>query len=308
MRKKILYCGLVAAFLSGCNQEVRQPVVRYESVPEIDKSVNVTGAAGELKRLTYGGPEELVSSVSKDGNWILMDTYSIENGVKSKIIIQKLNTVTSQKMILSPMNSSNERAVWSQNDSKFIFTTDKAGVIIAESMGVNGENGVRFITTSALGKAYSPHYNEVNKEITFVLNGSIAIVNLDGYQIRMYGEGELPKFSHDGKKVLFIRSDGNYRHIFIMNQDGTSLIQLTTETSNDYEAVWSPDDKKIVFISDRANKHNHLFVIDVDGRNLTQLTDGNYNVSSLDWGADGYIYFSANAGNNRDVWRLKLNK
>ena len=46
--------------------------------------------------------------------------------------------------------------------------------------------------------------------------------------------------------------------------------------------------------------------MDITGRNLIQLTNGNYNVTSLNWGRDGYIYFSANVNNNNDIWRLKI--
>ncbi len=301
------FFSIVGIFvLIGCSE---QPVPRPQPIqhlPVIDKNVNVTGAAGELKRLTYGGSEELVSSCSNDNEWLLLDTFSIDKGVRSNNIIQKLNIYTGQKMILTPANSSNSRAIWSKDNNSFIFNTNRAGTTIAESMGVNGENGIRFVTHSSLGKAHSPSLNEQKNEIAFVLNESIALVNLDGTQIRMFGEGILPKFSKDGEKILFIRHDGNFYHIFLMNVNGTSLLQLTNEPADDFEAVWSPDNTKIAFISNRANKHKHLYVMDINTKNLFQLTDGNYDVSSLDWGNDGYIYFSANAGGNRDVWRLKI--
>jgi TolB protein len=307
--KNIKIVSLIAASLlfSACSQKeapvvVVKPVQQVKVVkPVIVKSVNVTGAAGELKRLTFGGYEELVSELSSNGEWLLIDTYS----KGSNKIIQKLNVLNGQKMILTPANSSNSRAVWSKNDKKIIFTTNRSGSTIAESMGVNGESGIKFITNSSLGKADSANINSAKDDIVFVLNGSISLIKPNGTQIRMFGTGRSPKFSPNGKRILFIRDDGNYFHIFVMNKNGNSLMQLTSETYNDYEAVWSPDGKRIAFLSDRSNNHIHLYVMDINGRNLTQLTDGNYNVSSLDWGDDGYIYFSANAGGNRDIWRLK---
>ena len=316
--KKINYVvmtGVLSVFI-GCGdvqpyQEIEDytppPVVKVKPKPKPKVRVQVTGAAGELKRLTFGGVEEFVDDVSKNGKWLLIDTYSKnKNGDKSNTVIQKLNIKNNMRMILTPTNSSNWRANWADNDTKFVFSTDRAGVTIAESMGVNGEQGVRFITTAAMGKSYNPNYSQKLNEVTFTLNGNIAIININGTSLRMFGQGNLPKFSPNGKRVLFIRNDGNYDHIYIMNNNGTGLMEITNENANDTEAVWSPDGKKIAFISDRTGKYRHLFVMDITGRNLIQLTNGNYNVTSLNWGRDGYIYFSANVNNNNDIWRLKI--
>ena len=304
---------LACAFLLvGC-AEKHQPVAPvYQPKKEAPKpqakpkTISVTGAAGELKRLTFGGYEELVSSVSNNGEWILLDTYSVKNGTRSNTVIQKLNIHNGMKMILTPENSSNKRAVWGKNDNTIIFTTERSGSTIVESMGVNGESGISFITNSSLGEAVDPNINKTKDDIAFVLNNSISLIKPDGTQIRMFGSGYSPKFSPDGTKILFIRYDGNYNHIFIMNKNGNSLVQLTSETYSDYEAVWSPDGTKIAFISNRANNHNHLYVMNSNGSGITQLTEGNYDISSLDWGNDGFIYFSADAGGNRDIWRLKI--
>lgn len=313
MKKQILISLTVAVIIfTGCEQKQQQAVYTppklIKKIKKDDKSVSVTGAAGQLKRLTFGGLEELVSEVSSDNKWLLMDTYSVNNKKRSNTVIQKLNIDNGQKMILTPANSSNSRAVWTDDNQKMIFKTNRSGSTIAESMGINGESGIKFITNSSLGKSYEPNINEAKNDIVFVLNGSISMVKPDGTQIRMFGSGHSPKFSPDGKKVLFIQDDGNFNHIFTMNKNGNSLMQLTSETFDDYEAVWSPDGKRIAFISNRANEHNHLYVMDLNGRNLFQLTDGNYDISSLDWANDDYIYFSANAGGNRDIWRLKPNR
>jgi len=299
----------ISIMTTGCASKppapIKKPVVKKYEVKNAD-TVGITGAAGELKRLTYGGAEELVSDLSDDSQWLLIDTYTIDNlKRRSKYIINKLNVSNSQKMILTPSNSSNSRAIWNKKNNKIIYQTDRSGRTIGESMGVNGETGIRFITNSSLGSASSPDLNEMGTDIVFTLNGNISMVKPDGTQIRMFGNGYSPKWSPNGKKVMFIRKTGNYRHIFIMNNNGTGLIQLTSETFNDYEAVWSPKGDKIAFISNRANKRNHLYIMDISGMNIIQLTDGQFNVSSLTWGKDGFIYFSADAGGNKDIWRLK---
>lgn len=315
--KSLLIFGFTSSLLfTGCG-EVHQPiqlnytpapVVKVKKVPKIAKTVGITGAAGELKRLTYGGYEELVSSLSNDKQWLLLDTYSIKNGIRSNNIVQKLNVKSGSKMILTPANSNNKRAVWSKKDDKIIFTSKRSGSAIVESMGVEGESGIRFITNSSLGDASEPDINKKGDDIAFVLNDSISMIKPNGTQVRMFGNGFSPKFSPSGEKILFSRVAGDFIHLFSMKTNGTQLMEITSETANDFEGSWSPDGKKIAFISDRANNHKHLYIMNSNGSNVIQLTDGNFDVSSLHWGTDGYIYFSANAGGNRDIWVLKPNK
>lgn len=303
--------SLICLLIAGCSvpqQTVLQQTVLHQAYTKaIDDEVSITGAAGELKRLTHGGYEELVSQLSADGKWLLLDTYAIESGKKStNYVIQKFHVYNGQRMILTPENSGNYASIWYKNDSAIIFTTERMGKpSIAMSMGVQGENGVRFITNNSMGDSHSPDINNKFDDIAFVLNGNISIIKPDGTQIRMFGSGMYPKYSMDDSNILFIRQVGKFRHIFNMNENGTGLSQLTSETANDYYAVWSPDSKQIAFISDRVKGHKHLFVMKSNGSQVTQLTEGNFDVSSLDWGNDGYIYFSADAGGNKDVWKLK---
>jgi Tol biopolymer transport system component len=80
---------------------------------------------------------------------------------------------------------------------------------------------------------------------------------------------------------------------------------LSFAQANDFSATFSPDGKYISFISDRAGNHRHLFIMKANGQDLTQLTEGKFNVYSASWEGDGFIYFSADAGNNINIWRLK---
>jgi Tol biopolymer transport system component len=59
----------------------------------------------------------------------------------------------------------------------------------------------------------------------------------------------------------------------------------------------------------------HIFIMDNTGSNVRQLTTGYTWNGAPEFGVDGYIYFSSNAGNsdpyrrfdNYDIWRLKPN-
>ncbi len=64
-----------------------------------------------------------------------------------------------------------------------------------------------------------------------------------------------------------------------------SLQQLTPEPSQDFYADWSPDGKKIAFISDRSGNWN-IWLINSDGSNPQVLT-ADHQATSPSWSPDG---------------------
>jgi TolB protein len=60
--------------------------------------------------------------------------------------------------------------------------------------------------------------------------------------------------------------------IYVMNADGTEQINLSNDIGGDMYPAWSPDGRKIAFISFRGIARE-LYVMDADGSNLKKLTD-----------------------------------
>ncbi len=93
-----------------------------------------------------------------------------------------------------------------------------------------------------------------------------------------------PKFSPDGKKVVFNAvDDKGFNDIFILDVNSFRLKRLTNDYYLDKEPVFSPDGK-IVFVSDRTGgiykgKEN-LFEIDTSNYRIEYLTYINANMSN----------------------------
>lgn len=111
-----------------------------------------------------------------------------------------------------------------------------------------------------------------------------------------------PKFSPDGKKIVFV-SDRDYQpEIYVMNADGSDQRRLTYSPGFDLDPVWSPDGKKIAFISNREGFFD-IYTVDIDGRNEVRLT----NSPSIDiapvWSPNGrQILFSSNRHGYFDIF------
>ena len=88
-------------------------------------------------------------------------------------------------------------------------------------------------------------------------------------------------------KIVFASDRDSDVEIYMMNADGSSLVQLTESEANDYPSSWSPDGRKLAFVSD-LNGNFDIYVIALNGSNLTeQLTEDSANDTRPLWSPDG---------------------
>ena len=88
--------------------------------------------------------------------------------------------------------------------------------------------------------------------------------------------------------------DGN-REIYVMDVDGKNQHRLTNNRHEDWSPVWSPDGKRIVFVSDRDGHPDiipgwftsEIYVMDADGGNEQRLTENRRNDDTPSWSPDG---------------------
>jgi TolB protein len=121
-----------------------------------------------------------------------------------------------------------------------------------------------------------------------------------------FGTMQLPQIEPENGKLVFASYQAKYRnrHIFTTLTDGSGLKQLTDGSGDDYAPRWSPDGKKIAFVSKRDG-NPEIYVMDTDGKNVTRLTYNSARDDSLDWSPDGkQILFSSNRDGNYNLYLM----
>jgi TolB protein len=108
-----------------------------------------------------------------------------------------------------------------------------------------------------------------------------------------------------GKIAFQSDRDGDWE-IYIMNADGSNLVQLTHNTFADEYPVWSPDGQQIAFQTNRDGNYE-IYVMNADGtapRNLTQHPSEDRNPG---WSPDGKrIAFDSRRNNDLEIYLLNL--
>ena len=121
-----------------------------------------------------------------------------------------------------------------------------------------------------------------------------------------------PALSPDGKQIIFTRTwvdkvaDRYNSNLWIVDVEGKRLRELTPGNWRDSSPLWSPDGKKIAFISDRDGS-SQIHIVWLDTREVAQLTHVENTPGSLSWSPDGKsLAFTVFIPDEKPILSVKL--
>jgi len=183
------------------------------------------------------------------------------------------------------------------------FAQDKPKWNVADPEGSWTYNTAKFTTDE--GTWMNLDVSPDGKQIAFDMAGDIYIMPAAGGKATALRTGlsfEIqPRFSPDGKKILFTSDAGGGDNAWTMNSDGTEAKQLTTEDFRLVNnSVWMPNGQYIVtrkhFTSGRSLGAGEMWMYHITGGSGTQLTkrkNDQQDVNEPTVSPDGrYLYYS----------------
>jgi dipeptidyl aminopeptidase/acylaminoacyl peptidase len=117
-----------------------------------------------------------------------------------------------------------------------------------------------------------------------------------------------PQLSPDGQHVAFVMFRSDWRanrpigHIYRINVDGSSQVQLTFGDRGEASPRWSPDGSGIAFLARRdGDSGNQIYLLDSSGGEARRITTHATAPGTIQWAPDGRaIYFIASDARTAD--------
>jgi TolB protein len=203
---------------------------------------------------------------------------------------------------------------WSHDNKQLVFCSDRTGKGDIYQTSVEGATGNLQLTVSETLEEY-PSYRPGGSELLFaraekrgIFRKKMAIVLAErpGSTTRVIvDDGDEPRFSPDGKRIVFVSRRTKNNDIWLTDLNGGALTQLTTSEEDDENPCFSPDGKHIVFASKRTGNFD-LWVMKADGRELRQLTSNPADEKQPCWSTGGYIYYTREMSETvSHIWRVE---
>jgi Tol biopolymer transport system component len=121
-----------------------------------------------------------------------------------------------------------------------------------------------------------------------------------------------PEPSPDGSRIVFVVADYTQGtgDIYIMNRDGSNVVQLTTDPELDDQPSWAPDGARIAFRSFRDQRDGDIYVMNPDGSQQINVypdpVPAVFDLARPSWSPNGArIAFSSNEGGTHDIWTMR---
>ena len=131
-------------------------------------------------------------------------------------------------------------------------------------------------------RATQPSISPDGTRIAFIKNGggdaNLCVCWSDGSgarpltDLRDGGQVYAPRWSPDGRQIVFSFSTGDRRDIGAVSADGGPIETLIASDGTDRDPCWSPDGRQVLFSSDVTGIYN-LYALDLTDGTISQVTN-----------------------------------
>ncbi len=248
-----------------------------------------------LKQLTHHNGIVISPAFSNNSKKIV---YSLIRGQGAKarnIDLLMFDLATMKSEIISSLPGINSGAVFLPGDNDILLTLSQSGN--AEIYKMNLKNRSLTQLTSHPAPDVDPSINNDGTLMAFLSGrpgkAEIYLMDPSGMEkdvrrISYVGEfNATPRFSNDGKEIVFSSWIDNSFDIFRINSDATGLVRLTKDFGSNESPVFSPDGEFVAFTSQRVISRReavqNIYIMTRDGEIIGPVTRKMGNCSTPRW-------------------------
>jgi Tol biopolymer transport system component/DNA-binding winged helix-turn-helix (wHTH) protein len=227
-------------------------------------------------------------------------------------VLYSLPVSGGQPKMISPLWALPNGLTWSADDKRLIYSVYPFGNRISVEIGeVNLANGSTKQLAVA-GNAMLPTVSTRGDKLAYSsLSTSVSIWRRDLLHSEAPAVELIPssreqwdaQYSPDGKRIAFTSLRSGALAVWISNEDGSNLVQISNPTQPSGSPQWSPDGNRIAF--DSLSRHRwEIYVADVAERMPRKLVTNIINLIRPRWSRDGkWIYFRSREPGGMGVYR-----
>lgn len=264
--------------------------------------------------LSPGG--DTAPAVSSDGRRLLFVRRS--GGHTARIFLQRMNAAGSPVSEPEPITRADEFATapaWAADGRAFFYMTGEVGVSMILWRREPSQAATPLQLATLGSTFFEPGISVHGDRLVAVersLDSNVHKVDLKSGEVatkslRLTSSNRMDTFPHyspDGRKIAFDSTRYGGSDIFVMNEDGSAVFQLTSFGRERARCPsWSPDGKQIAFTAGAVKGDIH--VIPSGGGTARLLVGGAADDSLPSWSPDGQsVYFTSDRSGQSEIWAI----
>ena len=273
---------------------------------------------GKTERLTFDSWNDGHPALSPDGTKM---AYFTTIDKVFQIAVLEFESGERKQLTFSRWPKRNFNPTWSPDGRRIAYSSEEDGDFDIYIVDANGRN-VKNMTDNSPWRERMPHWSPAGPRVVFTSNrdgGSTEVRLLDTntrdqrlLTNTSYGAG-YPKWSPNGSQIAYISAERpeippRSWAIWRVKADGSNLEALVTEGERNSNPKFSPDGKRIVFVSFR-DSNTDIYAVNLETNEEIRLTAHLGLDSFPDWSPDGErIAFVSSRDGNRDIFTMTLER